>query len=518
MANRLRPTSGYRIEVTQDGKPQITLEEPQRDLEVTTDAVVPIRALVKDDYGIASVAMRYYESIGVRTASDTNAPPSKIHVPIYDPSLEELSLSASHFWELAPLNFQPGTVLRMDVAATDRRDVPGPNLGSSREVRLLVVSKEDFLRAMENEQKAIREEMERTLDMQDQANKITDDLKNEAEQIGSLDREKSQQLQSVEWQQRRIRQRIDDQRQGIRSRIQETLDRLENNRLSDSDLAKQMKTISQRMKSMSENELPDIAKSLTDANKENRMEQANQNSRSPKNDSNNNDAKNEDESKTGNDSSSKKDEGNRTGESSNSESNVDSDEVKKPAEQSSGQSAGKKNDGKAAQDKDGKPQAGDGKQDKAGKPQDSNETDASAEEGSEQKNEGKPQSENSQKGSDREKQDRPKDRPKDVSKKLNSASQNQKKVMRSLAQMVDQMQQWESVAEVTNDAQEIKRDQDRIGEQVRQAQEELFGKNEKDLTDREKAELAKLSDRQSQLRDRMRRLRRKYAGHVRERS
>ena len=80
-----------------------------------------------------------------------------------------------HEWDLAPLKLAPGSIITFHADARDFDALKGPNLGKSRELRLRIVSDEEIARQLDDARRAIREDIEGILAMQNQAKTPVDE-------------------------------------------------------------------------------------------------------------------------------------------------------------------------------------------------------------------------------------------------------------------------------------------------------------------------------------------------------
>lgn len=413
MTNATRMPKSFRVEAVDDGPPEVMLEQPAGDRDVTANAVVPVKALVKDDFGIASIALEYDPTgagAGSSPASSlslfTTKKPTVVPVlasgasqdvtAAHSPVLRHVAEQA---WSLEPLKLTHGQVVTLRVASRDFRDVPGPNLGQSREIRLRVVTKEEFLAQLENQQQLVREELERTLRLQQTAHTQVSDLQKQAEIVGKLQAGDVEKLQSAELIQRRVEEKVSASEQGLLRRIDDLLAGLKQNRVDDVESSKRLVLLRSELARIAEQHLPPIAHALTQARKS----------------AKNNGASADQSAKSGNDKT-----------------------ATRPTK----------------------------------------ETDAAL-------LEAKP------------------------AIALDHARDHQQQVIDSLAQMLEQLDKWDTVAEVTNDARDLERRQGEVAAQSDKLSKETLGKQTEELTAEQRAALAKTAGRQEDNRNQLFRVQRK---------
>jgi hypothetical protein len=277
MTNTTRSPRAHRVEAVADAAPEVALEQPSGDIEVTANATVPIKALVKDDFGIASIELRYQfgaaEAAQADPKNEAKAAIFQAQQPttapgkdgaIVEPVFRKLGELA---WSLEPLALTHGQVVPIYVAASDFRDSPGPNLGKSRVVRLRVVTKDEFLAQFENQQQRVREELERTLRLQQTAHSQVSDLEKQAEIVGRLSSQDVDRLQSAELIQRRVQEKVTASEQSILRQVDDLLGRLRHNRVEDVETGKRLTLLRSELARVAEQHLPPIAQALTQARK-----------------------------------------------------------------------------------------------------------------------------------------------------------------------------------------------------------------------------------------------------------
>src|SRR5262249_46549302 len=106
-------------------------------------------------------------------------------------------LPVSYAWDLTGLNLQPGAIVSFHIDAIDHDNVNGPNLGKGREVRLRVISKQEFGPLLEERQRELREEAQRVLEMQKQALTGVQEVERVLDQANRLENKDREQLRTA---------------------------------------------------------------------------------------------------------------------------------------------------------------------------------------------------------------------------------------------------------------------------------------------------------------------------------
>ena len=493
MTNSQRSPKKYRVQAVQDAAPEVSIQEPTGDREVTRQATIPIKTLVKDDFGIDEVKLVYaVRKSGVAASAETpEAEQSLFRHAEAAPSRQV----TEYAWSLAGLDLTHGSVVRFFATASDLRDPPAPNVGKSREIQLRVVTEEEFLRQVENRQRLVRERLQRILKLQEHAHELVTDLEKQAEIVGRLDRPEVDKLQSAELIQRRIGEDMVDSNQSLTKEIGSLLRSLDDNRVEDPTARKSLRMIRSELARLSEQHLPPISQSLTQARKRTAGVR---------------------------DSAPPRTEGDDRGAArptgAEPENPAPGDDARDGAE--SAEVAPSKPG--AADPKDARPKQSAPK-DPAAQPTDKpTDKPPVAKTGAVAKTKA------------RKRPDAPAESPSKradgLAGNLREAGGHQKEVVDSLAQMIEQLDEWDTVAQVANDARDLRRRQSEVARQVEKLARETLGKqlpekprqgdaedNPSFLDARERAELAKSASRQEENREQVQRLQRKM-GRLAERT
>lgn len=499
MNNAKRSPARFRVEAIPDRPPEVTVQKPPGDVDATPNAVLPIASLIKDDFGVGRIDLLHKPPVSASSAGENKGPETTISLA--DPKDSPKRQPIAHEWPLSSLGLRPGQVLSFHIRAADLRDLPpGPNVAKSREIHIRIVTRDDLLKTLETDQQLVREELQRLLKLQETAMSQTSDLQKQAEVDGKLRATEFEKLQSTDMLQRRIKEKVADSEQSLQREIARLLDQLRANGVQDVETDRRLKMMKSELARLAEQHLPPIAQAMNNAMKSARGEetsqagQAGQDSQSEPNKEANKDAN----------SASQK------GESNSAKSGSQSKAGSKSKSQSASKSSSKAGDSKSSQ-------AGSEKSENAEKSQAGGESQS----GSEASESGQGQSKSSQGKSGKSAKsgksgetkpaspEKKSAEPKPTAQELADARKHQQEVVDSLGQMLEQLEKWETIAQVATDARDLKRRQEEVSNQSNRLSQETLGKPKENLSTEQKQNLAGASAKQSEAADQLQRLERK---------
>lgn len=161
------------LKAVQDEKPEVTAELKGVGKVVTMRADIPVAIQSNDDYGLANVKFKY----AVGPSIDSNP----THRPIAENLAGKREWETSGLnnrgitnFEVLPLNLPLGEMLHLVVEATDQNDVTGPGIGRSNLFSFKIVSPEELLSQLYQEELNLRKRYEQMIS---DLEKSLDDLK-----------------------------------------------------------------------------------------------------------------------------------------------------------------------------------------------------------------------------------------------------------------------------------------------------------------------------------------------------
>ena len=252
-------------QVVPDTAPRVVLEDPATDRDITPQAVVPLKIDLEDDFGIAQVKMKYTVSNGSGDPGEPLVKPLWTSVP--GQAMVKKN-KVSDRWDLSPLSLAPGSMITLLIEANDFKTPNGPNIGKSREIRLRVVTAQEAARQMEDQRREIREETERVLAMQKQANRPVDEAKRTLAQTkDQIPDAAKQELANAEQVQKQVGERLNNPADGLARKVDRFMQDLDNLKLQNPEAADQMKGLKVALAKLEQGPVPQAEQAINRANR-----------------------------------------------------------------------------------------------------------------------------------------------------------------------------------------------------------------------------------------------------------
>jgi hypothetical protein len=453
---RSREVTRYDARAIRDEAPRVVIDEPINDRDVPAAAAVPVEFTVDDDYGIHAARLVY------RAASGGSEPTQEVVLPLWDAGDSSdgkpvKHQQVKHTWDLAPLKLPPGSVITFHAEARDFDSIKGPNLGKSRDLRLRIVTDEEIGRQFDDARRAIREDVENILAMQNQARTPVNEAIRTLSQTDRLSQPGRENLKNAEMIQRQVGNRITSKADGLDQKIGRFLDDLKNFKLPNPDAQKQMEEMRAGVARIRENHLEPAEQGLTRASKQIDESAGTQSSRPSQQDA------------------TKGDLAQQAGAQSKAQAK---------AESSGSTQAAARANAPAQERQQAQPKADASKESNAANEQAGETAKAAAR---------PPAGEN-------EKPQGPSEKPLDLAKEsLAEAQTNQKAIADELKKMLDDLGEFETYRGVVKDAQNLLKEHEQVMKQSSEAagRPDMMGKTPDQLTPEQKADLGNLSGRQS---------------------
>lgn len=263
----------YEIHGVLDAEPQVRIDLPTSDLQITADAEVFLRTTAKDDLGLKEMRLVFHQD-GDERGKD-------VMIPLFSSGTGEaserpLEQAVDFPWKLEELALQEGQRLVLHTEATDdfdlskvlpRGSAPPPHVGRSVSRTLTVVSRERKTQELAQRQAGLLDDLDRAFRLQKQARAQVRDLQTQIETTGQLRNEDLDTLQRTEIGQREVSGQLTNPVQGLERRARNLLDELRGNHLEDAPSERRLEEIAGELERLAEDRFPAIEQGLTQTRK-----------------------------------------------------------------------------------------------------------------------------------------------------------------------------------------------------------------------------------------------------------
>ncbi|MCL4419270.1 DUF4175 domain-containing protein, partial [Patescibacteria group bacterium] len=225
----------YGIVALNDDFPSISLISPTTDIQVTEEALLPIRVSISDDYGFSGLKLFY------RMVESQYAQPeqkfSSINVPILS---NENTGDIPYLWNLNKINIAPEDRYEFYLEIYDNDIVSGPKSARTQTLSVRLPSLDEVLKDADKTQDKLQKDLQNVLKQAEEVKKDMDELNKEmlkSEGKKEMDWKEKKSLQDIQKKQEAIQQKLSDVQKNME---QVTKQLQENNALSPETLAKYM--------------------------------------------------------------------------------------------------------------------------------------------------------------------------------------------------------------------------------------------------------------------------------------
>lgn len=249
----------YELTGIADAVPDVYIEQPQADLQVTADAIVPLRVAARDDLALRELRVRFRPAEAGEDAGE--------NLPLPLPPGHPDHASAELAWSLVELKLSHGARIVFHAEALDEYDLGPEHIGKSVARTLIVVSPVEKATEIASQQTDLLEELERVHGSQQRAHAQIGELRTQLETVGELRTQDADNLKRVELDQRRIATQLTNPIDGIEARVKELLDQLEQNHIDSAELRERLERMTSELATVNSDHLPAIEQELTQARK-----------------------------------------------------------------------------------------------------------------------------------------------------------------------------------------------------------------------------------------------------------
>ncbi len=158
----------YAIIALSDAYPSVTLIEPTYNVEVSKNALLPMKLTINDDYGFSSLKLFWRLAESPYSAPDKDFKAINI---LFDKSL--LSNEINYIWDLNKLNITPEDKYEFYLEVADNDIVIGPKTAKTQTLSVRLPSLDEIYKENELTQKNVEKELEKILK---EANQVKEDI------------------------------------------------------------------------------------------------------------------------------------------------------------------------------------------------------------------------------------------------------------------------------------------------------------------------------------------------------
>ena len=241
----------YEITATKDDNPTISLLEPITNVQVTEDAILPIRLAIADDYGFSTLKL-HYRLIKSRY-SEPETKFSSINIPIIS---KELAQEIPYIWNLNDVNISPDDVYEYYLEVFDNDIVSGPKSAKTQNLIVKLPSLDQVLNESDKENEEIDNKLKDVLKKAEQVKKEIKELNQELL--------KKQNQKNIDWKDKKKAEEIIKKQQDLQKKmsdIQKNLEKMTQNLKNKNALSKEtLQKYKELQKLMSEVNSPELQK------------------------------------------------------------------------------------------------------------------------------------------------------------------------------------------------------------------------------------------------------------------
>lgn len=465
----------YEVRGIVDAEPEIRIDLPASDLQVTPEVTLPVRTIARDDMGVKEIRLMF------RREEDEAAKAATIR--LFGGESRPKEQTVDYVWNLADLNLTDGTRIVFHTEATDDFDLtdvypagkaPPPHVGRSVARILSIVSKEKKTQELAQRQAGLLDDLERAFKQQKQAREQVGELQLQAQNAGKFRPEDLDVLQRTEIGQRDVAGQLRNPATGLERRARDLLEELRGNHLDDPQSERRLSEIARELERLGDENLPVIEQELTQARKllqsaerppaQGKPGEAAADAKAGKN----GEATDRSQPPPAGEAGQRQEPG---GDRNKKDATGDASNQSKNNAKSAGKSAAEKTDGKG--DNATSPPTGQ-------QPSEPKGSEAAPSKGA--------------------RQSRPADRPETA---LKQVAENQDAVLDALSEMLQELSQWRTEHDAGRDLADLIKQQDEINRKTSELAKQTLTKPREKLAPQEQADLAKLAERQKKQADQL---------------
>ena len=249
----------YNIISLVDEYPGISLDEPQMDVEISDNAMLPMKITITDDYGFSGLKLNYRLIESKFTQADEKF--SSVNIPY---SQNVISQQVNYLWNLNNVNISPEDKYEFYVEVFDNDRVSGPKSSKSKILTVRLPSLDEVLKSTDVSQDKIEKDIKKVLKQAEEVKKEVEQMDRDLMQKpkgSDLDWKEKKKAEDIMKKQAELQDKIADVQKSLEDMTQK-LD--ENKALSPETMEKYME-LQKLMQQVSAPELQKMQKMMEEA-------------------------------------------------------------------------------------------------------------------------------------------------------------------------------------------------------------------------------------------------------------
>ncbi len=258
----------YELSPLVDDDPSVQIVSPEYDVSVPPEAVVPIALSATDDYGLRNVRL----AVTIHPSDSAESDEQLIPLWVSEPESDRGQLRSrefAHEISIPEFGLGAGAMITVIAEAGDFFAEPGsdvtPHLGTSRELRIRVITPESAREQFDDRRREIRDQIARLAETQRMAIPPVRDAINMLDADDALDESLASDLQNALELQQQVSSQIDQTQTGLAAQLEDFLNDLENARLGESEMVDEMEQLRQAVDQVRAQNLRPAEQGIDDA-------------------------------------------------------------------------------------------------------------------------------------------------------------------------------------------------------------------------------------------------------------
>ncbi len=217
----------YSIVSLNDGNPTISMLFPTSDVQITEQAILPIKVAITDDYGFSSLKLYYKLAASKYSSPDKNY--TSINIPVASPT-SDVAVEVPFVWDLNKINIVPEDIYEFYIEVADNDIITGPKTARTQTFMLRLPSLEEVSKEADIAQDKVVEELDKLKKETEQIKKNMDELERDLRKKPNqkeLDWKQQKQLQNILKRQEYVKKNMDN----LSEQLQEVSQQLQQNKM-----------------------------------------------------------------------------------------------------------------------------------------------------------------------------------------------------------------------------------------------------------------------------------------------